>query len=199
MFSAALQPRGVTFDFSLQFKYIQFTMFSMAYVYVLQFVRPLHLWGIWRTTAYCPCLRGNPYSTELEGKTVYDFSTGWGSDSSSGHRWGKRFLTHFMDLVWLWKERFKDRLEGEIAEQKKWDCSVQKSTIRWELPPGDLRNRGWGPESRRREELGDRCVVCGYDRSEGESDTGQTGAIEPAYLWWGREGPWRLAASLLNT
>lgn len=83
--------------------------FHWAHVYVPHFVRPQHLWLIWRTTAYCPCLQGNPYSTELEGK-LYDFSIGWGSDSSSGHRWGKCFLTHFMDLVWLWKERFKDRL-----------------------------------------------------------------------------------------
>lgn len=43
-------------------------------------------------------------------KTVYDFSIGWGSDSSSGHRWGTCFLIHFMDVVWLWKERFKDGL-----------------------------------------------------------------------------------------
>lgn len=56
---------------------------------------------------------------------------------------------------------------------------MQKSNIRWKFSPGDL--RGWGPESRRREELRDRCVVCGSDRSEGGSDTGQTGAIEPAY------------------
>ena len=30
MFSAALQPRGVTSDFSLKFRYIQFTMFSLG-------------------------------------------------------------------------------------------------------------------------------------------------------------------------
>lgn len=64
--------------------------------------------------------------------------------------------------------------EQEIAEQKKRNCSVQKSNIRWEFSPGDLRNRGWVPESTR-EELRDRCVVCRSDRSEGGSDAEQTG------------------------
>ena len=104
----------------------------------------------------------------------------------------------FWHISWTWfgceRKGSRTGWEEEIAEQKKWDFSVQKSNIRWELPPGDLRNRGRGPESRR-EELRDRWVVCGHDRSEGESDTGQTGATEPVCLWWGREGPWRLAAS----
>ena len=107
----------------------------------------------------------------------------------------------FWHISWTWfgceRKGSRTGWEEEIAEQKKWDFSVQKSNIRWELPPGDLRNRGRGPESRR-EELRDRWVVCGHDRSEGESDTGQTGATEPACLWWGREGPWRLARSKLH-
>lgn len=49
--------------------------------------------------------------------------------------------------------------EQEIAEQKKRNCSVQKSKYKVEFSPGDLRNRGWGPErpSKRRAE----GQVCG--------------------------------------
>lgn len=114
---------------------------------------------------------GNPDPPDQGGKLCWSSKSGLGLRLHLRAEIGKVFINTFNGPVWLWKERFKNRLGRGNCSTEEAELLCAKSNPSLACSPGSLRNRVLGPESGGREKWDRReeGKICGNGLRSGRT------------------------------